>query len=436
MNRYGFLILFVALFGVLTSVQADDLPSQAVLENIANKYMEAFNTGDMTVIEPLLAEDFTFMGQPPDVSKIVLSSVLSAKALTIDEVLEVSAEKKDMEIVLNMKLKIQGGIETDDMVSLQKKGNEFLISEMGQGIMQPMVIQDPVEDMEMEISGRENSFVKLIENPTHLLVPVQIGDSTHTFILDSGAPMTIVSSKYKSLFESFGGQALVSEAKGVGGDIGTTGDMCSIESMDIGGMVFSGVTAMTMDLAHLETALEMPFTGLIGADIIGKVLVTVDYEDMTLYLDRYDAKDKPLLREPPVTTIPFERKLHLVMVDGKLPGMDKGIKLTIDSGAGAGLISDYIFKDIDKKYIEIGESDSLMGAGTEVSVIETQFLKPLTVGGIERDDYPIISSDLSALAVGGENLIEGLVGLNFFQNYLITMNYKDNQIELRNLQKE
>ncbi len=426
----------IALALVLVSITLA-IPSQKELNEIASAYQEAFNTGNSDVLSPYLSEDFTFMGQPSDISRIVLESVLGAKALHIDDIIEVGAEEKEGELILNMKVKIQGGIESNDMVKLVESDGRYLISEMGQGMMQPMVIQDPVSDIGITVTGREHTFIEMYENPTHILIPVQIGDTTHTFILDSGAPMTIISSQYAGLFETFGGQALVSEAKGIGGDIGSAmGNLVVIDAMDMGGMVFEGIKAMTMDLEHLEKALERPFTGLIGADIIGRVLVTVDYNGGLLYLDTYEAKPGSHLSEVPAMVLPFERTLHLVMVEGKLPGIDATIKFTLDSGAGAGLISDEIFSKIPAEYIEEGDADTLMGAGKQISVTQTKFLKPLTVGGVTRDDYPGISSDLSVLAIGEEKLIDGLIGLNFFEDYLITLNYKEEQIELRNLQKE
>ena len=405
------------------------LPKQEILAEITQEYQKSINAGDIKIIEARLSETFSFAGHDPELSRTILNGVLSSKSISIQEILEITASELDGGITLTMNIRMQDGSETIDILKLSIENGEYRISEMS-GTILP-IPRDPSKYSNLALSGKTNVSIKLIDNPTHILIPVIIEDSLHTFILDNGAPMTIINSKYAHLFKASETQSIMHEAKGVGGDIQTNGELCEINSMNINGMIFSDIQAMTMDLTHLETALGQSFTGLIGVDLISKVLTTVDYSNRILYLDALDSEKQLHLQKEIITTIPFEKELHLLQVKAQLPNIPEKITLIVDSGASAGLLSEKLLEKIPPKHLELGVEDTLIGAGKEISIIRTQLIKKLAIGEISNN-YSVVPTDLSNLTIGKKILADGLIGLNFFEGYLVTIDYINCKIELRN----
>ena len=184
-----------------------------------------------------------------------------------------------------------------------------------------------------------------------------------------------------------------------------------------------------MDLSHIEKGLGEKFIGLLGTDVVGKFLTTIDYHNRIVSFLRPGGEKPEFMKKPPDVVIPFEMTLHLVIVDAALPGGARA-KIALDSGAGAGLISPEALNKVSSALVKDGRQDTLMGAGGSMKVIETKFLEGLSVGGISRDDYPMAVSDISHInTLSGENVhIDGLLGLNFFSDYRITLDYKKHKI--------
>ncbi|MFP4459040.1 MAG: aspartyl protease family protein [Candidatus Zixiibacteriota bacterium] len=459
-----FLIAMVFAITKRSNNQLSRKVEQEYLQEIALLYKEAINAGDFSIIEPYISESFTFGTNPTDISKIVVPAVFNAHIMTINQIIDIRAKAKadTIELIMNLDIIAMGSsLETEDKMVLVFEEGEYRILSLGEGTLQTMVIKDPVKDLTFEITGANKTKLRFIDNPTHILIPARFpdkSDSIYYFILDSGAPMTIINSPYVDMFEPIEetGQML-GKTHGVGGEINVDKDFRVIQELALGDIKLSGIKALSVDLKHLERALGQEFIGLIGVDVIGKFITTINYRNRELYLARNRKDMDELLAAPVVEVINFEQKLHLMTTTAELPIdssihiMNKqiisfsdestgesrmSVRIALDSGAGAGLFCHEVFNLVPEKSIQIGTTDTLIGAGLAYQLAQVRYIEGLKIGKISRDDYPVVEADISYLTMNENTIIDGLLGLNFFDNYLITLNYNTKSIELRELPKK
>lgn len=153
----------------------------------------------------------------------------------------------------------------------------------------------------------------------HFVVKVSLdGNGPYRFILDTGAPLTIVNSrtaKAAGLTKKAGGGGLL-------GMLGGGPNQVSVPVMDIGGVKAEKTTAIVMDHPTVEAISEAfkkdsgPIEGLIGFPFFARYAMTVDYQkqeltftpngykpgdymaDLTDSLMKMDEKNKPRVVKP------------------------------------------------------------------------------------------------------------------------------------------
>ena len=434
------LMIAITIAAALSTV-AVEVPKE--IEQLAVSYKTALEERSMEPLEGKLADDFDFAGAGPGVSRSVLEQILGMGVLSLGEISEIEVEYSGdtARVYIHAPLKA-GGAEQDAVDSFDAilvKG-QWKITAMGKGALQPMIIQDPTEDLEFELEGPAYSTIEFDPDFDHIIVELELsGGDKGNFIVDNGAPLTIISASHADRFEPLGDMA-ITEAKGVGGDIENSGAVI-VDYLGIGEIEVRNLSAITMDLSHLSAALGVEITGLLGTEFLARFAWTLDYSGHKLILSRIDDEGKPLNPEDPILSrdpaeiIGFERTMHLIQTVAEFGGGVVG-NIVLDSGAGAGLATPELFEKIPVDSYEPGEGDTLMGADRTKKAVESFIPEKLTIGPESRDDYRLAVSDLSHINQMGLPIkIDAIIGYNFFRDWLITTRYDFNTIELRPIPK-
>ncbi|MCK5833256.1 aspartyl protease family protein [bacterium] len=433
-------VAFVLLI-ITISLVAETAPPEVV--QLVEAYKNALNLRSIEPLLPYLDKDFDFSGAGPEVSSMVFEQIISMGVLQIGEVKSVEIERHGDQANVTITAELVAGDnmqETNDEFGIIMRDGVWKISRMGTGALQALVVEDPTKDMGFAIDGPALSEVKFADDLDHIVVEAFFhGGEKVNLIVDNGTPLSVLDSEMASRFAPVGNM-VIAKAMGVSGDIENTGAV-TIDSVILGDIVVTNLMAITMDLSHLSTALDVEIAGLLGSDFLGKFAWTIDYSSRKLFLSRLDEKgqlidpeDKILSREP-THTIGFDRKLHLLYTTAQFAKGHSGY-IVLDCGAGGGVMTPEFFNDLPRKSYKSGESDTLVGADKKRTPVESVYPKKLIIGPVVRNDYPVVISDLSHInSLGLPTAIDAIIGYNFFKDWLITTWFEKNIIELRPIPK-
>jgi len=117
-------------------------------------------------------------------------------------------------------------------------------------------------------------FVLASEQAPLVLVPVRIGDAgPFTFVLDTGASGTLVSTRTAAALHLVAGPGAI--ATGAGGEAAVS--MATIERMSVGGTFVNHLSVAVADLPQVEKAIGRSIDGVVGYDFFGSKCVVLDY---------------------------------------------------------------------------------------------------------------------------------------------------------------
>lgn len=129
------------------------------------------------------------------------------------------------------------------------------------------------------IMGGKFAEMKFNLRSFHIYIPVMVnGSGPYSFILDSGAGLTVVGSNIaRELSLDRVGEL---PALGAGGiDVGS---FVSLDSIEIGDAVIADIVAGELDLSDLNRFALEPIDGILGYDFFSRFVVQIDYQNSLL----------------------------------------------------------------------------------------------------------------------------------------------------------
>ena len=125
-------------------------------------------------------------------------------------------------------------------------------------------------------------------NTNHFVIKAKINGVKGRFIIDTGASSTCIGSEFTARFKL---NATASDTKATGaGSIDIFTEISHENSMQIGRWKKGNMAFVLLDLSHINTALKQhyskPIDGIIGADILKKGKVIIDYDNDILYFKK------------------------------------------------------------------------------------------------------------------------------------------------------
>ena len=150
--------------------------------------------------------------------------------------------------------------------------------------------EEKQEDLNSFLARRGYSAIPIIQNATGLLlITAVVNDISGSFILDTGAGVSVIESNHSERFKlnlqhdntSFTGAGAGGQGLKV---VPSMGNRIEIGDYRVTDFMFS-----TMSLEHVSQALaelgnSEEILGIIGVDILKPAKAVIDYSSMTLYL--------------------------------------------------------------------------------------------------------------------------------------------------------
>lgn len=402
------ILFFIAISIICASVS---FAQEELYQNQLNVIKEALNTKDTSLLDSLLAEDCTILGNSGNLLKPSLKAVFGTLANnTIEEMLFVNSERTDNgSVILTYKIKYSVLGEKDACFSFNENGKIIQLDYLSGAKAQS------VKKVSAKKAGVPLVTIPFALDANHLIVlKGQINGKDCNLIWDSGAKRSILNSDYISGLNSKSGTANIG-----GVNAHSTAGIAVADSinLNISGITTENATFLTRSLKHLESNPdEMPIAGLIGMDILGGYDIIYDYDAKKLTL--IDSNAKIRLQGNPFVTIPYSQFAsdYLPCIRVNMDG--KEVELGIDCGAGANLIHKSALPDGVKF-----ETTNLTGISGDVTKQEFGNLN-FTIEGVAFDEQPFVVGDISHLNLG----IEGLLGYPFLSSH--KMMFKNSTKEL------
>ena len=405
MKRFLF---FIAISLICASAS---FAQEELYQNQLNVIKEALNTKDTSLLDSLLAEDCTILGNSGNLLKPSLKAVFGTLANnTIEGMLLVNSERTENGgVILTYKIKYSVLGEKDACFSFNENGKIIQLDYLSGAKAQS------VKKVSAKKAGVPLVTIPFALDANHLIVlKGQINGKDCNLIWDSGAKRSILNSDYISGLNSKSGTANIG---GVNAHFAAGIAVADSINLNISGITTENATFLTRSLKHLESNPdEMPIAGLIGMDILGGYDIIYDYDAKKLTL--IDSNAKIHLQGNPLVTIPYSQFAsdYLPCIRVNMDG--KEVELGIDCGAGANLIHKSALPDGVKF-----ETTNLTGISGDVTKQEFGNLN-FTIEGVAFDVQPFVVGDISHLNLG----IEGLLGYPFLSSH--KMMFKNSTKEL------
>ncbi len=188
----------------------------------------------------------------------------------------------------------------------------------------------------------------------------------------------------------------------------------SIRSLEIGHERLYNVDAVAIDLGALikDKRAAAP-DGLIGYSILRRFYITIDYPKHSMLLEQ---AEPDFLKGKLPPSVPFKQENHLIMVD-----------VTFNDSIIVPMALDYCATHVFLSP-ELAAQLKVNTADPKATV------RKVSLGGvITSENVYVSSSDLGSLKSRLRGVqIEGLIGASFLYRHKITIDYRRNQIYLRN----
>lgn len=413
---FSFMCLFIGFQNKTTLAQHSDT-TNTMIEIVVN----ALNNSDLSVLEPHLDDNFTIAGQKGEIAKIVLKQLflqLNETILSYDKIREESINQNQ---VLVYKVNYQKMGEKESILTITPEGKLLEL------VLFEMEVKKLDKQASLTKSDRPVITVPFEQVSKLIIVKAMINGKRRNFLVDSGAPKLILNANYFANDDP--NKKVISQSKGVGGSI-TKVDLTTIEEFNWEGLQIKNQDVLTVDLAHLESELEVEIYGLIGYELLKEYDVLFDYKRKHLKLilpEKWDNYYNKYFRDDKLITIPFELKAHLPVVEATIGNAT--YRLGIDSGAEANLLDVKYFSQLKKKKrLKRVKKDVLMGADNQAQTVNRGKIKKLKLGAKTIKRTRTAFSDLSHLNDGYQLDLDGLVGYEILRKQPTILCFSTNQL--------
>lgn len=278
--------------------------------------------------------------------------------------------------------------------------------------------------------------VPFIYSNNQILVKVRVNGARELlFLLDSGATQTIIDSQ-KARELSLAGNLKTGASKDISITTGS-GFMkmhsVQLETLELGELKLENVSIAAAKLQSLSTIAQLEPVGLLGANILKRFLISIDYDRQVVCFSDPDNVTVP------ENAIVLETKPSLGIGGLALEGsIDDGPKMTflVDTGAAFNHVSSPLIKDIlaNKEKIELLPVGTIKGLdGKPVSTGAVIFDK-LKIGKFDFGKPVFSISTAKSTKNKSEGLISGgkiaILGNPFFSRYRMSIDYRNQRIFL------
>lgn len=402
---------FVCFIAISIICALQSFAQKELFQPQLNVIQEAFNSKDVALLDSLLSENCTVLGNS---GKLLLPSIKAVFGSLANNTIEgmtlvnmESTESGDMILTYKIKYSVLG--EKDACFGFDEDGKitqlDYIVSAKAQTVKNISAHKAASPLVSIPFTVDSNNLI---------IIKGTINGKDCNFIWDSGAKRSILNSDYLTDLQTKQGSANIG-----GVNAQTTSGIAMADSinLNISGITTENATFLTRSLKHLESnSAEMPIAGLIGMDIFGDYDIIYDYDTNKLTL--IDSHAQIRLQGNPIVTIPYSQFASDYLPCIKVNMDGKEVEFGIDCGAGANLIQENALSD--GVNFETSSLTGISGNTTEQKLGNISFI----VGDVSFEEQPFVVGDISHLNLG----IDGLLGYPFLSSH--KMMFKNSTKEL------
>lgn len=265
-----------------------------------------------------------------------------------------------------------------------------------------------------------------------IIIRCSINDGTEdNFLVDTGASETLIDRHIAARqYLAKQGEVEVVSASGM-----VTVQTTTIARLKLGKLIANNVEARIVDLAQQSKHLGRHIAGIIGMNLIGKFVLTIDYGKPALTF--VAAGTLPANeRAPSAVSVPLavdQAPLVNAMLNGK-----ENITFLLDTGAAANTLPPSAAKNLSGEGSTIGqttEGEGLDGKPLKLAplVVDTVKLGTLVAHKIAFT-FPVGDASRSNTDSSPAGFFQrsnsGILGNPFWQNFIVTINWKNKELLL------
>ncbi len=393
-------------------------------EHIAEIVFEAVSTNNFELIEPYLSPDFTTLEQKQPTATLVLRQMLGMLG-KVNTFTPTATDTKDG-LTLHYKVDYEKVGEKEALFVFDQ-ANKIKRLELAYGKAEVKTLKPTEQVIEYNIA-------KVIEVPFTLMgklivVKAMLNGVERDFILDSGAPFTILNAKH--LDKEEGVRSSINDTKGVSGTQ-VSGMDIQEASVDFYGSKIDQKEVITLDISALSKEGHAPIYGLIGYDFLKAYDVLFDYKKKTITLiqpEYFETYKTEVLSKAVSERLPIEMEQHIPVLSVKIA--DNSYKMGIDCGAESALLDVKFFASLRQhKHLKRVRTDSLTGIARTKKAVNRATVKKMYIGNTLYKRTQVVFSDISHLNQDKTIKKDGLLGYTFLSKQPTLISYKRKEVLL------
>ncbi|MEZ5013802.1 MAG: aspartyl protease family protein [Chitinophagales bacterium] len=284
-------------------------------------------------------------------------------------------------------------------------------------------IQHPLPD----ISGDFDMLTIPLKRVQNLfLIEARIDSMEGNFILDTGAPYLVLNKTY---FRNGRLQDGVF-AYGVSGG-GNKVMQTTVDSLQIGALTFTGVSADIVNLGHIEDARGVKILGLLGASLFSELELVIDARQSVLYIYKLDKEGNRIWNGDtlpgPKLSLNLEQVHDILFLEAE--SGKKKLRFCFDTGAEVNLLSNSVSNKVLEHFVLNG-TGALTGTGSNTVGTLRGTLSTLEIQDHTFRDMPFLLTNLSNLQLAYDVLFDGVLGYSLLSEGIVVLNIKKKKLDV------
>lgn len=261
----------------------------------------------------------------------------------------------------------------------------------------------------------------------HIVVPVVIKDKTYSFLLDTGASMSVITiptRKALALPDNAGQRVMAAGAGGEMVDI----ELVTLDHIEVAGRRYPQHSVAVMDLAHLETRMDRPVAGVLGRNFLSQIDLQVDFHRNIMSLTSPGTLASSA--EKAWTKIPYsEIAVGLMQLDVAL-GAGTTVSAVFDMGAARSTLNQKAAAQLTgSSELAAGETRQVLGADGKPVQCTSRGPVSISLADLQLDVSIVDICDLPVFEViGVSDRPAMLFGLDLLADRVLTIDFQNKQM--------
>lgn len=427
MTRMTHYIALIAGILACADASAAASPDYTRIEAMLETLQQSVSHRDFGILEPALDESFSYQGQGPDLSRMIMRQVVQGYPHDIDDIAVLSVTPDDDGWSVRAAVAgPQGSREHLIRLSTEYRIVRADIAEIqlaGHGARPTGLEEDRVPT-----PSPRTRQVPFVVHKGQIVVQAAINGVAGNFLIDTGAQVTTVNTAH------FAEDQLSTQPFNHGRPSGVGGALTGARGAPRLKLAWDDTyhevpLGLALDLSHFETSMGIPIVGLIGFDILARFEIHFDYDAglLTLYPLGDDKQPGDAdQRGTPLATLVFDMVGHIPVFPVRIGGQD--LRLGLDSGAAEAMLAEEWQDTMSGEY-EFVRTAEMRGADKAVRQSTEVRFDWMTVSNVEYDNVLFRFNDI-LLASGDSPDMDGLLGYQFLSARPTSINFRTRQLSI------